>query len=54
MLPGKGLTVLKIGAEIPVEEVYTILGGGTLGGFTHQLVVLVGADEQGRGEAVDA
>ena len=54
MLPGEGLTVLKIGTEIPVEEVYAKFGGGTLGGLPHQLVILVGADEQGGGEAVEA
>ena len=54
MLPGEILTGPEIGAEIPVEEFHAEFMGGPLGNLPHQLVVLVGADEQAGGEAVEA
>ena len=54
MLSGEGLAVPEVGAEVSVEEIHAVFAGGTLCHLPHQLVVLVGADEQGRGEGVEA
>ena len=54
MLPGEILAVLEIGPEIPVQELNAILAGSPFRHLPHQLVILIGRNEQGRGEAVEA
>ena len=48
------LSGAEVGAEISVQERYPIGFGGFLGGFLHKLVILIGADKQGRSKAVKA
>ena len=50
----EGLALFEIGAEIPVQELHAVLRRRPFGSLPHQLVVLIGADEEGRGEAVEA
>ena len=54
MFPGKLLSGAEIGAEIPVQELHAVLRRRPLGHLPHQLVLLVGADEQGGRKAVEA
>ena len=50
--PGAILTLMEIRAEIPVQKRNTEFFGSLLSHSAHQLVVLVRADEQGRGEGI--
>ena len=54
MLPGEFLSRLEQGAEIPVKEFHAVARPHGLGGGPDGLVVLIGGDEQGGGEAVKA
>ncbi len=54
LLTGEGLALAEIGAEVTVEEFDTEFCGGSLSDLLHELVVLIGADEQGGAEAVKA
>ena len=54
MVPGKLLPLPEEGAEIPVQEFHAVLPAHGPGHGADGLVVLVGADEQGGGEAVKA
>ena len=48
------LTGAEIGPEIPVKEFHAIFMGCPLCHFPHQLMILVGADEEGGGEGIEA
>ena len=50
LLPCLGLPRAEAGTEIAVEELHAVACRGLLGHSAHQLVVLVGADEEGGGE----
>ena len=54
MLPGEILSVLEIGPEIPVQKLHPELRSCPFGSFLHQFMVLVGADKEAGGEAVEA
>ena len=47
------LSLTEAGAEVAIQEGDAVPGGGSLGGLAQQVVVLVGADEQRAGEAVE-
>ena len=54
MLPGEVLARPKIGSEIPIEKLYPEFLRRPFRRFPHELMVLVGADEQGGGKGVKA
>ena len=54
MFPGEVLPVPEVGSEIPVQEVHAVFFGCPLRYLPHEIMFLVGADEQRGCKAVEA
>ena len=53
-LAGFGLPLAEANAKVAVEKLHAVEVGGTLAGLDELLVLLVGRDEEGGGEGVEA